>query len=669
MRPRLLAAYLLLVLLPLTALIVLGVRLGRAERATLLRETEALLEARLADVDARIAEVMEEVARDLDQLLNRPTIDWPTHQELARRNPRVRQLFWADAEGRLTHPAGPAPVGEDRADFIQRTMQIWVDRELWRQATERADVAPPAEADTADAEEAKPAPRVTQLWGRPAQSYAPRAPEPRAELDGATEGAAFTVAGHAGRESAESKAPPAPAQRLRLDAEPSDGTSIAARRQAEPEGRPLQIGSASDLAFSGGDMADAAPAAALKQNAEAILPAGPPTPQLAPPTGSGWVTWFWGKGLNFIYWRRLVDGRLVGVELERSRMLAEVISGLPDTAPGEGRLRDGRIALIGATGDTLYQWGGYEPTGAANELKVERALQSALRGWRLEYVAGGALAEAATGRSVAFGIVLGVSSFGLVLIGLALYFYLENTRALREAAQRVSFVNRVSHELKTPLTNIRMYAELMEAHLPEDDDRARRHLGIITGESRRLSRLIGNVLTFSRGRRGRLRLHPRRHHVDDTVRAVLDCFRPSLEARGLKLRFEPGADGELSFDADALEQILGNLLSNVEKYAADGGWVEVCTRAADGRVEVEVRDNGPGIDTAHRVRIFEAFYRISNAVSDGVSGTGIGLTISRELARRHGGDLELIEGTGGAAFRLILSEIEADGANDEGADR
>jgi signal transduction histidine kinase len=110
-------------------------------------------------------------------------------------------------------------------------------------------------------------------------------------------------------------------------------------------------------------------------------------------------------------------------------------------------------------------------------------------------------------------------------------------------------------------------------------------------------------------------------------------------------------------DAQALEQILNNLLSNAEKYAASGGAIYIETTQAHGVSTIDVRDLGPGIPASERERVFEPFYRISSKLTDGVAGTGIGLDIARQLARQHGGDVTLqaaaVEG-GGARFRVTL---------------
>jgi signal transduction histidine kinase len=252
----------------------------------------------------------------------------------------------------------------------------------------------------------------------------------------------------------------------------------------------------------------------------------------------------------------------------------------------------------------------------------------------------------------------GMTALVLALVGLASYFYRESTREMRDAAQRVSFVNQVSHELKTPLTNIRMYAELLEQRLPEGDGVATQHLNVIVSESQRLSRLIGNVLTFARKQNDKLTLHPSVGNVDTCIQFVLDHFRAVLESKGVSIVFNGGANALVEFDRDALEQILGNLFSNVEKYAASGGLMEVTSRQNGPSTWITVKDSGPGIPKGQEERIFDPFHRLSNKLSDGVTGTGIGLSIARDLARKHGGDLKALASTAGAQFELRLHTEE-----------
>jgi signal transduction histidine kinase len=246
----------------------------------------------------------------------------------------------------------------------------------------------------------------------------------------------------------------------------------------------------------------------------------------------------------------------------------------------------------------------------------------------------------------------------LVVAALAYFFYREQTREVREAQQRVSFVNQVSHELKTPLTNIRLYAELLEDELPESDRKQRAYLATIVDESQRLSRLIANVLAFGRQQREGLAIHPRPGMPDEVIRGVTKHFAPALEQRGIRVDLQTETPAACAFDPDVVEQILGNLLSNVEKYARDATRVIVGSHRDGDQLVITVRDDGPGIASREQERIFEPYYRVSDRLTDGVAGAGIGLAIARELAQRHGGRLDLLsqpEGSKtGAAFECVL---------------
>jgi len=375
----------------------------------------------------------------------------------------------------------------------------------------------------------------------------------------------------------------------------------------------------------------------------------------APPKGRdhGWHAWHWGPDLNLILWRRDDSGQIAGIDLDPSRLLSEIIGALPDTDPMDETRHDGRIALIESHGSVLYQWGAYEPA----EGEAPRAglpLRHPLSAWKLEYFVPETALGAGLGRSVIFNVLSGVFVVFLALVGLAAYFYRESSRDMREAQQRMTFVNRVSHELRTPLTNIRMYAELLQESLAEGDDKNSRYIGVLVSESERLSRLIANVLTFGRKQDQRLTLRKDPGVVDQVLQAVLAQFAPSLEAKGVAATVSSQAPARVLLDEDVLQQILGNLFSNVEKYAALGESMTVQSEQDGDKTTIKVSDRGPGIPHAHRDRIFEPFYRISDKLTGGVAGTGIGLAIARDLARLHGGDLVLVPTASGACFRLTL---------------
>ena len=372
----------------------------------------------------------------------------------------------------------------------------------------------------------------------------------------------------------------------------------------------------------------------------------------------GWYLWYWGRGLNLIFWRRAADDRLICVELDRSRWIADLIGELPNTSVDVLSSRSNQVRLVNSSGNTLYQWGNLDPAENQRPL-AELALAPPLSAWRLNYFLSD---ESMTLGSTRFNIFSALAVISLAMLGLAAYFFREYTRDMREARQRVSFVNQVSHELKTPLTNIRMYAELLEADLnllaAAETESPKQRLGVIQRESQRLSRLIGNVLTFAKRSRNTLQLRPRPGCVDDIIQHVLAQFAPTLKERGIEVVLDENAPQQVHVDADALEQILGNLISNVEKYAADGKLLRVTSQSSADRTVIEVVDDGPGIPSRQHDQIFQPFQRSADRLED-TAGTGIGLTIARQLARLHGGELELVAGSRGATFRLELATPSA----------
>jgi signal transduction histidine kinase len=258
------------------------------------------------------------------------------------------------------------------------------------------------------------------------------------------------------------------------------------------------------------------------------------------------------------------------------------------------------------------------------------------------------------GKGTLFSVFTGLGALFIAILIATGYYLRESGREIRLAGQRVTFVNQVSHELKTPLTNLRLYAELLEMEIDEADDKSRAHLDVIVQESRRLTRLIANVLTFGRGMRQQLELHEAPARVDDIVKKTVQQFEPSFSQKEIDIELDLDASDIVRVDADALEQILGNLLSNVEKYAVKGKYVKITSRREDDQTLLIVEDRGEGILRAVEKRIFDPFFRVSGAVTEGVSGAGIGLAIARDLARLHGGDLVQQPGDTGARFKVVL---------------
>jgi signal transduction histidine kinase len=232
---------------------------------------------------------------------------------------------------------------------------------------------------------------------------------------------------------------------------------------------------------------------------------------------------------------------------------------------------------------------------------------------------------------------------GLALLLLALWAVVGAALAfavraeLRYARQRNDFVAAVSHELKTPLTSIRMYAEMLRDGMVPDSQRQQLYHATITAESERLSRLIDNVLELSRMEQGTPRPEPVVGDLAEVVDEAVSLLSAHAAAHEVQLRVH--REGELPpvrIDRDGLVQVLVNLVDNAVKFGGPGQ-VELVLRPVDGGAVVEVRDHGPGVPADQLRAIFEPFYRGERELTRTTKGTGIGLALVRSLVQGMGG--------------------------------
>jgi two-component system, OmpR family, phosphate regulon sensor histidine kinase PhoR len=253
------------------------------------------------------------------------------------------------------------------------------------------------------------------------------------------------------------------------------------------------------------------------------------------------------------------------------------------------------------------------------------------------------------------GVLLIPVSTVIIAMGLGVVFLA--VRAERRASQLKSdFIANVSHELKTPLSLIRMFGELIATGKHKGEASAREYAGIITRESERLAHLIDNVLDFARLERGKASYSFAEGRLDEVVERAIDVFRYRLDKEKMKLRtdIEEGLP-PVRMDEDAMTLVLLNLVDNAVKYAGEGGEVAVRLSRAPGGVALAVRDRGPGISRDDQQRIFERFYRANDARMRNVRGSGIGLSLVKHIAEAHGGRVELTSAPGqGSTFTVFV---------------
>ena len=230
------------------------------------------------------------------------------------------------------------------------------------------------------------------------------------------------------------------------------------------------------------------------------------------------------------------------------------------------------------------------------------------------------------------------------------------SRELDLARLKTSFAANVSHELRSPITQIRLKGESLQLDLWEDEDDRRRHYDAIVRESERLSRLVDNVLDFAAIERGTKNYTIRPHDLGITLRNAVQSMRISMEARGLT--FDADIPDELpmvAHDQEAIAQALTNLLSNAAKYGAQGKWIGLSTNVLPDGVEIYVADKGIGIDRDEIPRIFEQYYRSQDPRARSLKGTGIGLAIVKYIMEAHAGQVSVSSTPGrGSVFTLFL---------------
>ena len=350
--------------------------------------------------------------------------------------------------------------------------------------------------------------------------------------------------------------------------------------------------------------------------------------------------------------RRADDGRIVGVLVAQARL--EEVPG-PDAAAG---MADGARVMVLAVG-----------TSPPDNLRTLAAapLGAAIPHLSLDVVQDRRLADplddVIRSRSRRHLLLTG----GLAaLLAIGLLATIRAAARERELARLQShFVSTVSHELKTPLTSIRMFAEMLrEGVAGADTERQGRYHDIIVKESQRLGLLIANLLDYAQIERGTRRYSQGQERVAAVAGEAVDTFRRLQDPDGgneVRLTVSPtAAAADAVVDREVLVGAVLNLLSNAAKYGGSGKPIAVDVARAGAEVTITVTDHGPGIPPAEQPRIFREFYRAPAAFSSGAPGTGLGLALVKRHVEAQGGTVSVRSEEGrGAAFTIALPVADA----------
>ena len=233
-------------------------------------------------------------------------------------------------------------------------------------------------------------------------------------------------------------------------------------------------------------------------------------------------------------------------------------------------------------------------------------------------------------------------------------------REARVARLQTDFVNKVSHDLRTPLTSIRMFVETLQLGRLPDPERQREALEIIAEETGRLSGLINRLLDWARMESGRRTYQFLRQPVEPIIDAALQAFEPQRLSHPAQVRreVEPGLPAVMA-DREALSGALLDLLNNAHKYTGPEKVITVGAARSGPTVLLTVSDNGPGIALPDQKRIFDKFYRARDPLERTIEGSGLGLAMVKHIVVAHGGRISVASEVGhGATFTVALPAAE-----------
>jgi two-component system phosphate regulon sensor histidine kinase PhoR len=229
-------------------------------------------------------------------------------------------------------------------------------------------------------------------------------------------------------------------------------------------------------------------------------------------------------------------------------------------------------------------------------------------------------------------------------------------RERRANELKSEFISNVSHELKTPLSIISMFGEMLATGRTKSPEQSHEYAEIIWRESVRLGRLIDNVLDFAKIERGKGVYEFTEMDVGEVVERAVDLVgrRLATAEMSIDVRIEPDLP-QVKLDANAFTLAVMNLIDNATKYASEGKRIELSLAREGDRIVLGVRDWGQGIDPEEQEQIFERFYRARAVRLKQIRGSGIGLALVRHIARAHHGDVSVESAPGkGSTFRIWL---------------
>lgn len=348
-----------------------------------------------------------------------------------------------------------------------------------------------------------------------------------------------------------------------------------------------------------------------------------------------------GQSYLISYWARNWQGRryLIIAWHDLGRIIRETMPMLYAAEQTESDERPRPFNVVDEEGRLIFG-----PPVRSGEFTVSVQFPTTLYSWRIQVApsAGEASVRSAQRRRV-------IEHAMVAIACIVLFAGLVTILAAAERERRISelksdFVANVSHELKTPLALVRMFAEMLQSGRVTSEEKRAQYIDIILKESERLSGLIENVLDFSKAERGKSAYEFQEVDVHAMILTALDAcrYRAEQDAVTLDLRLNPEVGATMG-DPQALQVALVNLIDNALKYGGEAKRVYVSSRRVGKVIELCVADDGPGVKKEERQRVFERFFRgEAHRGKSGVRGSGIGLAHVQHIAESHGGRIRIV---------------------------
>lgn len=359
--------------------------------------------------------------------------------------------------------------------------------------------------------------------------------------------------------------------------------------------------------------------------------------------------------LTLFFWRKDEKGRIIGCVIDENNFRDRIIGLLPNIFSQARVLtildENGR-PLITPDGNELYDW--RRPFTA---LEISELLPR----WEVAaYLTDpDSIASRANFTAMVMWVLILVFFVSIVSGGT----YVLNTlrSEIDLAKKKTSFVANVSHELKTPLTSIRMFAEMLKEKRQPDKEKQKEYLNIMVSETERLTRLINNVLDFSRMEKSKKQYNMKKVDVAFLCEDIVESQRVRLEHNGFEVSFRNDLGTAFILgDEEALKQAILNLFSNAEKYSREKKEVDMELSRTEDSVLINIKDRGVGIPSQEAKKIFKEFYRVDESLTSKVRGSGLGLTIALRIVQDHGGDILYFPRDGGGSVFQIRFPIKGE---------